>query len=211
VDVGATWSNFGIVMGLSSSGVTVYAAATEDLNFSGSLRRGHVVALDRSTGTELWRYITPGDQSDVGAAPVIQDRLLLGSDVYGGSFFALDRFTGQQLWRVRTNGIGPNRPPIVRGQVAYVGANDNQVYAVDVLTGHVRWRTDTGASVAAFALCGDLILANNTELRALELDSGKEVGALFVAQDEFLWSDFGSENRRAFVVGNRAVYGLRCS
>ena len=51
VDVGATWSNFGIVMGLSSSGDTVYAAATEDLNFSGSLRRGHVVALDRSTGT----------------------------------------------------------------------------------------------------------------------------------------------------------------
>jgi hypothetical protein len=44
----------------------------------------------------------------------------------------------------------------------------------------------------------------------LELSSGKEVDALFVNQNDFLWSDFGAENRRAFVVGNSSVYGLRC-
>lgn len=74
-----------------------------------------------------------------------------------------------------------------------------------------RWRTDTGASVAGFALCGDMILAQNLELHALELNNGEEAGALFVAEDEFLWSDFAAEDRRAFVVGNSAVYGLRCS
>lgn len=55
-----------------------------------------------------------------------------------------------------------------------------------------------------------LLLANNTELHALELSGGKEVDALFVNQNDFLWSDFGVENRRALVVGNSAVYGLRC-
>ncbi len=211
VDIGAGWTNFGIVMGVASSGDTVYVAATEDLNASGGLRRGHVVALNRSNGAELWRYITPNDRSDVVGAPRPAGRFLLASDHYGGSFFALDRFTGQQVWRVLTDGIGPSRSPLLRGQVAYVGANDRYVYAVDVNTGRVRWRTDTGGSVAGFALCGDMILAQNVELHALALNNGEEVGALFVAEDEFLWSDFAAEDRRAFVVGNSAVYGLRCS
>jgi outer membrane protein assembly factor BamB len=210
-DVGASWTFLGVVVGVSASGDTAYAAAGEFLSEGGGLRRGHVVALDRSTGAELWRYITPGDQNDVSGAPRVEGRLLLVNDVYGGSFFALDRFTGQEVWRVRTNGYGPNRAPLVRGDVAYVGANDNYVYAVDVLTGRVRWRTDTGASVAGFALCGGLILAQNLELHALELDSGEEAGALFVAEDEFLWSDLAANDSRAFVVGNESVYGIRCS
>jgi outer membrane protein assembly factor BamB len=211
VDIGPSWAFLGVVRGLTASGDTVYAGAVEFLTDGGGLRRGHVIALDRSTGAELWRYITPNDQSDVSGAPRVIDRLLLASDLYGGSFFALDRFTGQEVWRVRLNGLGPNRAPLVRGQVAYVGANDSQVYAVDLLTGRIRWHTDTGGSVAAFAFCGDLILANNLELHALELNNGKEAGGLFIGQDEFLWSDFGAENRRAFVIGNQAVYGLRCS
>jgi eukaryotic-like serine/threonine-protein kinase len=210
VDIGRTWTNFGIVMGVGSSGDTVYAGATEDLNASGSSRRGHVIALDRATGTELWRYVTPNDRSDVVGAPRAVGRLLLAGDHYGHSFFAVDRFTGKQIWRVPTDGYGPSHSPVVRGGIAYVGANDRRVYAVDLATGRIRWSTDTGASVAGFALCGDLILANNTEFRALELSSGEQVGALFVAEDEFLWSDFATENRRAFVVGNSAVYGLRC-
>jgi outer membrane protein assembly factor BamB len=211
VDVGPTWPFLGVVLGITASADTVYVGAGEFLTEGGGLRRGHVVALDRSTGAELWRYITPNDQNDVTAAPRVHDRLLLVSDLYGGSFFALDRFTGQEVWRVHTSGLGPNRPPFVRGGVAYVGANDRFVYAVDVLTGRVRWSTDTGASVGRFALCGNMILAQNLELHALDLTNGEEVGALFVAQDEFLWSDFGVEDRRAFVVGNTRVYGLRCS
>jgi outer membrane protein assembly factor BamB len=211
VDIGPTWTNFGIVLGLSSSGDTVYVGAAEDLNASGGLRRGHMIALNRATGAELWRFITPNDRSDVSGAPRVVGRLLLASDLYGGSFFALDRFTGQEVWRIPTSGIGPSRSPLIRDQTAYVGANDRNVYAVDYNTGQVRWRTDTGGSVSGFAFCGDLILVNNTELHALELSSGKETSALFVNENEFLWSDFGAENRRAFVVGNSAVYGLRCS
>src|SRR4051794_676687 len=68
VDVGPSWPFLGVVLGLTASGDTVYAGAVEFLTEGGGLRRGHVFALNRLTGAELWDYVTPGDQSDVSGA-----------------------------------------------------------------------------------------------------------------------------------------------
>ena len=199
----------GRVIAEYGTGLRAWNLETGEVLWTRPLRTA--VALNRSTGTEPWRFVTPNDRSDVSGAPRVADRLLLASDVYGGSFFALDRFTGGEIWRIRTDGFGPNRAPLVRGTTAYVGANNRSVYAVEAATERIRWRTDAGGSVAGFTLCGDLVLANTTELRGLERSSGDEAGALFVNENEFLWSDFGAENSWAFVVGSEAVYGLRCS
>ena len=63
--------------------------------------RGHVMALDRSTGTEIWRTKLKGlEFVDL----VIDDDGLLAST--RGEVFLLDSSTGQVLWNNPLRGMG---------------------------------------------------------------------------------------------------------
>jgi len=214
VDLGAAWPYLGIVNGLAVSGDTVYANVMQYLNAAGGLRTGHVVALHRTTGAELWRYVGPGAHNDATQAPRVAGRFLLIANVYAqgsdsGSFFALDRFTGDVVWRVTTGGIGPGEAPRERDGIVYVGAGDTRVYAVDLVSGVQRWSRMTGGSVDAVELCGRALLVNNLELRVLDPATGRQSQAILDGAD-FPTSAFATSGARAFVVGNHAAYGLEC-
>src|SRR5436190_2247406 len=131
-DVGAGWTQPGIVQGLSVSGDTMYAGVTRWFVSNGYLQAAVIVALDRSTGRELWRYQSEGDRHGIVATPVVAGRNLIADDVIFGSVFAVDRFTGKEVWRIDAapGGYGPQDSPIIVGDTAFIASNDTYFYAL---------------------------------------------------------------------------------
>ena len=72
---------------------------------------GHVVAIDPSTGNELWRAKLK-TASIVTVLPM-PGRVLAGA---GGELFCLDARTGDMLWRNKLKGLG-------LGLVAFAGGD----------------------------------------------------------------------------------------
>jgi outer membrane protein assembly factor BamB len=62
---------------------------------------GHAVAIDASTGTEIWRTRLKG--RDIVTVYTAGDRLLAGA---GGELFGLDPVGGSILWHNTLKGLG---------------------------------------------------------------------------------------------------------
>jgi len=63
---------------------------------------GSVLALDRSTGTELWRRRLKGTASFT--TVLLEDGMLFAGT--GGELYRLDPATGEVLWHNRLKGLG---------------------------------------------------------------------------------------------------------
>jgi outer membrane protein assembly factor BamB len=213
VDVGTGWAHAGVVSGVSVSGDTVYAAVWRYLGANGFESATVVVALDRASGRELWRFQTDGVGSFPAGAPVVAGRLLLVSDAYSNAVFAVDRFTGLQAWRAAGEAGfgGPKSSPVVAGATAYVGSGDTYVYALEVATGRVLWKTRTAASIFDVGVCGERIVVNNNDLEVVDRRTGKHLGVAFLSDDqEFATSGVAVANGRAFIAGSKKLYAVRC-
>jgi len=140
-------------------------------------------ALDAATGAERW-HADLG--SSIGDAPAIAGGLVVVG-TRDGRVVALDVAHGRTRWTART---GKDRPmpwgregfdfwtssPAMAGGAVYVGGGDGAVYALDLSTGHVRWRAATGGRVrAAPAVAGGTVYAGSCDgsLYALDAATGK--------------------------------------
>ena len=81
VDVGPGWTELGLVQGISLASDTVYVGVTHWIAHNGYLQSAVIVALDRDTGKELWRYQGTGDQNGIVATPVVAGNNLIVDDV----------------------------------------------------------------------------------------------------------------------------------
>jgi outer membrane protein assembly factor BamB len=99
-----------------------------------------VVALDKATGRQRWRYQERGSEdidtlSEAGG-------LLYASG--GGDVVALNRVSGEVRWhRARLGG----RAMAVNKDAVYAGDGDGYAYALDPVTGETRWRTRLSGSI----------------------------------------------------------------
>lgn len=213
-DIGPDWPFGGIVSGISVSGDTVYATAEKGYAANNHIASGWIVALDRSSGRVLWRYENGrgADLRNFISAPTVAGRLLLASDRKGNAVVAVDRFTGQEVWRV--NGaagyIGFTSPPVAVGDIVYAASGDTHVYAIDLGSGRVQWKTALPGAVEAVTVCGDYVVANFRGIAVLERQSGKLLTKMYDSDDEFTTSGFAVGGRRVFVLGNKAAYALGC-
>jgi outer membrane protein assembly factor BamB len=124
---------------------------------------GGLCAVDAATGKLRWRFDAHGD---VNSSPTVD-----GNTVYlvslDGNLYAVDAATGKQRWSFATQGehrftaagvLGArpsaelmpdpwdfylSSPTVVAG-VVYFGSGDGHIYAVDALTGALRWSFKTG-------------------------------------------------------------------
>lgn len=112
---------------------------------------GMLTALSTADGVELWS-VELGATSH--AAPVVSgSRVLVGSDA---GLHAVSR-EGQLLWTYAAAPV--ETAPIVWDGVAYVGARDHRVIAVDEVGGSLIWTAVTaGAVVSPGVAAGDDVL-----------------------------------------------------
>ncbi|MBN2225128.1 MAG: PQQ-binding-like beta-propeller repeat protein [Deltaproteobacteria bacterium] len=106
--------------------------------------RDYLIALDKQTRAEKWRFKVTGY---VGIAPAVACGSVFVFDQ--GNLCSVDAQTGLLKWRFSLKDIGFTKeeytydPPIVVDGIVYFGGLDESVYAVDADTGELLWSYKT--------------------------------------------------------------------
>jgi outer membrane protein assembly factor BamB len=152
-----------------------------------TVSRNEVLGFDPGSGARLWSLaraagaLTPAaldpSAGDHGMAVVTEGTTESNSAVIG-----VDLGTHTRVWTVHLRKPVLGAPTLSVG-TAYVGGSDGFVYALDVATGAIRWKTHSmGAVDASPAVGGNLVLASaedlaggQSRLYALDATSGRIV------------------------------------
>jgi outer membrane protein assembly factor BamB len=104
----------------------------------------NIYCLDDDDGSLVWRFPTGGM---VQTSPMIfEDVVCFGS--YDKNVYGLSPEDGRLLWKTTFNGIvGNTVNAVTKDGIAYVGAMDDVLYAIDMRTGHVAWKYIAGGIV----------------------------------------------------------------
>ncbi len=216
VDVGPGWPYLGMVQGISLAGDTVYAGVTHWIAENGYLQSAVIVALDRRTGRELWRYEGAGNQNGIVATPVVAGNDLIADDVIFGSVFAVNRFTGKEIWRRSSapGGYGPQDSPIILGDTAFIASNDTYFYALDSKSGRSFWSAlGRGGSYTAGVLCGRYAMGNAQGIDVFDRNSGRKISSLLSRigpEMAFPTSHFATDGKRAYITGILWAWAIDC-
>lgn len=152
-----------------SNGITTQIVPANDVLLFGTAS-GSLVALDRATLRERWRFQTGGA---VYSTPVLADGV-----VYFGSadkkMYALRFDDGAFEWAFPTQDIVSVTPAVGVDSV-FVASEDKHLYAVDKDTGRTRWTFSAGSPIVASpVLAGDTLYVSNASgvLTALDAVTG---------------------------------------
>jgi outer membrane protein assembly factor BamB len=134
---------------------------------------GKVRAVAARDGSPRWSY--DAKLAVAGDLTVAGDRLLLGSRSY--DLIALDAATGREQWKHYYWFSWIESPPVVRDGVVYTGSSDaTHVYAIDLATGSLRWKTPVpGYSWQRTAVDAQWVIAGTSGAGAFP---GARAGAL---------------------------------
>lgn len=175
---------------------------------------GTLYALDRATGRIVWRFAA-GDP--VTASPAVAHGLVIAA-THAGRFFAVDAATGRLRW---SRHAGPALPfntypagawdlwassPTVSGRTVILGGADGRVYALDLMTGAVRWTANTGGRVRASAAiaAGTVVIGSwDGRVYALDLATGAEKWVHRTIGDTLDSQAFGFDRRA--IQGSAAI------
>jgi outer membrane protein assembly factor BamB len=163
-----------------------------DVLYTGS-GDGTLYAVDVRTGEKLWS--TGGFSQLENSGAVSGDTLVAGG--YDGRVRGLDRHTGEVLWSFDTVNFVQASPLIVDDRV-YV-ATDHALYALELLTGKLRWQIPTGNEGAYMGPPayedGIIYTTGGKSLLAVDSTNGKE-----------LWRTQHSDMFTAPAVANGLIY-----
>jgi outer membrane protein assembly factor BamB len=156
---------------------------------------GKLYAIDATNGNVRWTFQT--------GAPVRSTAAVAGDSIYfssfDGVFYALNT-KGELRWKFSTQGerkfeargLHGQQPsqqtipdfwdfylssPVVGGKTVYFGSGDHRVYALDTVSGGIRWSFETSEVVHASPALVDGVLyvgGWDTYLHALDAETGKE-------------------------------------
>ena len=129
---------------------------------------GHVIALRRSDGSQLWKFATKGasnhfadvgnDTTSIVASPSIADGVVAigGRDSY---IYGLDLATGAEKWRTTHDGSSWILSTAIKDQTLFIGSGSALiVQAANLKTGAETWRFKTkGAVFSSLTLAGEAI------------------------------------------------------
>jgi len=134
---------------------------------------GVLYALDAETGEQLWSKEGFGQLESTGA--IAGDIIVTGG--YSQVVKALDRKTGEEIWSFTTDHFVQGAPLIVDDRV-YI-ATDHEVYALDLESGQLIWKTATGSEGAFMGAPafedGVIYTTGGKLLLVLDAETGKEV------------------------------------
>jgi len=198
------------------AGNSVYVGSTD----------GQLYAIDRQAGTLRWKFATKGP---VNSSPAVLDGVVFAGSV-DGNFYAVDAATGVQKWSFATGGERRFTAPGIHGaiprtermpdpfdvflssptvvdNVVYFGSGDQNVYALDVATGAVKWKFATGDVVHASPAVVDGVVyigSWDRNMYAIDAATGKEQWRYQTGNDTTIYNQIGIASSAA--VANGVVY-----
>lgn len=119
------------------------SAAVVDGTVYTGCRDGHVYAIDATTGAKKWDYST--SQSWVNGTPAVRDGVVYVGTSDTHRFHALDAKSGRLLWVHDAKALIFGSAALA-GDLAYVGAFNGKLLALDTKTGSLTWEFQTEAS-----------------------------------------------------------------
>jgi len=143
-------------------------------NRQGPLGAGHVVALRRSDGSEVWRFPLPDSAGIFGGAvnggAVWQDRLIVGGTI--GRASALRLVDGTLLWQVANDPqvTGYRAQPVILDDVVVFAREDHVVEGRDVRTGEQRWSMERPAGLTEPVALGPYVYVIDGSISMIEAD-----------------------------------------
>lgn len=213
-NVGTGWPYAGFVRGVSVSGDTVYAGVVRYQAANGYLQSGVVVALDRGTGRELWRYETPQPGHDVTWAPIVVGNLLVLDDLFGHGLFAIDRFNpaSGERWRITSpnQGAGPATQSVVSNGTVFAATGGGYAYAIDAATGKMIWQQQTKMIAFGVGVCNGSPYVNTGDLEQRDRSSGAQIRSLNAGGQSSFASGLISDDKRIYVTGHTGVVAVTC-
>lgn len=120
-----------LISSLSAAEGTVYAVGAN---------RDEGVVSAIADGDLLW---SRADFRGIYARPTVADTVVLVCTT-SGRLYALDRETGDTVWTHQRNGSGSTTPAIAHGQVYLSSGNGTRTTCLDLASGEVQWRLETG-------------------------------------------------------------------
>src|SRR5438874_5705020 len=187
---------------------------------------GNIYAVDCENGHQVWKRETGGP---VASTPAVVDGILYATS-YDGKLYALSAETGALRWKFSTagerrfeaKGIHGFKPkdqtiadpfdvflssPVVAQSTVYFGSGDGNLYAVDAISGELRWKFKTGDVVhssPAFAN-GTLFFGSwDSYFYAVDAATGKEKWRFHAGEDPLIHNQVGFQSSPA--VANGVVY-----
>jgi len=186
-------------------------------------------AIDRATGAQRWRFATRGP---VHSSPAVANGLVYVASV-DGLFYAVDTATGQSRWTFATRGerrfTAPGihgaiprtermpdpfdvflSSPVVSGGTVIFGSGDQHVYALDALTGALKWSFTTGDVVhASPAVANGVVFIGSWDrnLYALDVATGAEKWRYTTGNDTVIYNQIGIASSAAVSNGRVFVGG----
>ena len=143
--------------------------------------RAKLFALDAKTGKQVWVFES---EDYILQTPARNgETLFVGGNFYdpnpideGGHtrIYALDLATGSPLWNYESEDGFPKRLYATEETLVFVAYQDF-MNGVDIATGELRWRFDTGNWTPSFLGAGDVIYFSsaNTQVFAVNADTGE--------------------------------------
>jgi outer membrane protein assembly factor BamB len=198
----------------------VYAASND----------GNLYALNAADGALKWKFETP---LGLWSSPAVSGNLVV---VAGrtGFVYGVARDTGKQVWRFATggeqrftkpgiHGIPPRHEmmpdpfdvfmssPTIVGNRVYIGSGDHNVYALDLASGALAWKFETGDVVHASPAVVDGVVyigSWDRNMYALDAGTGKEVWKYTTGDDQQIFNQIGIASSAA-VVNGVVYFGCR--
>ncbi len=217
VSIGREWMYDGRVRSIAGDDELLYVCAGEPLAANAYRIRGHIIAIERSTGDIRWRHVMAYETNYnfCMGPPTIAGDLIVVGDAGGNNFVAVSRETGAFRWRHAGDSqwVGPYAAPVAFGDTLYAASNDKRIMALERATGRAIWTSELGGSAWHATRCGRVVLATNLSLHVLNPRTGAVVARPMQQQfagDDIVTSPILVRNGFAYAMGNGRFYKWRC-
>jgi outer membrane protein assembly factor BamB len=215
VDVAQAWKYPAVVRGLTVWRDELYATLEQWEDEKGRTSTGWLMALNAKNGKIRWRYRAggpTGQRLGFSSSPVVTSRFVVAGDFLSNAIVALDRQSGHEIWKFQAEPgfAGFPEAPVLIGDILYAGSGDTHVYALDLATGRLIWRSKLPGSVENYAVCGQQLLVNDQELAVLDPLTGQVIQRALNTEQDFATSGPAISRDKAFLSGPKAVYAFRC-
>jgi outer membrane protein assembly factor BamB len=193
---------------------------------------GNLYAINIKSGQQKWKF--PAGVR-ITSSPAVADGLVY-FESYSGNFIALDITSGQVKWKFQTDGerrftaknihggmpAGESDPdpfdvylssPTIADGAVYFGSGDGNIYALDAVSGALKWKHSTGDVVhASPAVANGTVYIGSWDsyFYALDAATGAEKWRFKTGEDPKIHNQVGIQSSAA-VVDGVVYFGCRDS